>query len=135
MNNLFNNVNNNLLSKNVDLGINILRVGLGLTILWFGISQLVNPNEWIGYLPEWAFSISVISTITFVILNGIFETLTAAMLITNQYSKLSAILLSIHMIVIVFHLGYNDIAIRDIGIFFGCLALVFLLENKCYFKK
>lgn len=113
----------------------ILRIGLGLTILWFGVSQLLNPSFWIGYLPGWAFTQSFISTTTFVYLNGIFETITALFLIFNQMSRIVSILLAIHMMIIIFHLGYNDIAIRDFGIFVGFLSLIFMSENKCFLIK
>ncbi len=108
----------------------ILRIGLGATVLWFGVAQLIAPNDWIGYLPVWAFNLSFISTTTLVYMNAVFESLTSLFLIFNQYTKFFSILLSLHMLFIIFHLGYNDIAIRDFGIFVGFFALVFVSENK-----
>jgi uncharacterized membrane protein YphA (DoxX/SURF4 family) len=113
----------------------ILRVGLGITVLWFGVSQLISPSEWIGFLPVWAFDLNFVSTITLVYLNGIFETLGSLAFIFNQYTKFFSILLAIHMGFIIFHLGYNDLAIRDFGILVGFLALVFMSENKGIFDK
>lgn len=123
------------MNKNYELSNKILRIGLGITILWFGISQLLSPNNWIGYLPNWAFSLSFISTTTLVYLNGIFEIILALLLIFNQFSKNISILLSLHLILIIFHLGYNDIAIRDFGILVGFIALIFISSNKSIFTK
>jgi uncharacterized membrane protein YphA (DoxX/SURF4 family) len=123
------------IKDNTKLANQILRIGLGLTIIWFGLTQLMNPQDWIGFLPEWAFTQTIISTIGLVYINGIFETVTALMLIFNQHTKIASILLSIHMIFIIFHLGYNDLAVRDFGILVGLFALIFISENKCFIKK
>ena len=49
----------------------VLRYGLGLVYLWFGISQLINPGNFIGYLPTFLFNSSFAQS--FVIINGVFE--------------------------------------------------------------
>jgi len=118
-----------IIQKNYILAEKILRIGLGITILWFGLSQLISPQNWVGFLPEWAFTQSFITTITLVYFNGIFETLTALMLVTNQYSKTVAFLLALHMLIIIYHLGYNDLAVRDFGLFVGFVALLHLCDN------
>ncbi|MEK7106149.1 MAG: hypothetical protein AAB895_02215, partial [Patescibacteria group bacterium] len=51
----------------------VLRVGLALVFLWFGSQQLMNPSDWAGLIPESIVSISSISALNFVFLNGLFE--------------------------------------------------------------
>ena len=123
------------MDSNTKLTNKILRYGLGVTILWFGINQLISPNEWVGYLPGWAFAQSLISTTILVYINGLFETITGLMLITNQYTKIVSILLSLHMILIIFHLGYNDLAVRDFGILVGLIALSTISNNNSILNK
>lgn len=123
------------LKKNPELGEKILRIGLGATIVWFGVSQLVNPGDWVGFLPGWAFGQEVISTTSLVYINGLFEALAGLLLIFGQFSRIVSILMVLHMALIIFHLGYNDIAVRDFGLLAGFLALVFMSENKSFLNK
>ncbi len=125
------------LEKDIDNGILVLRIGLGLTILWFGISQFLDPIYWSGYLPIWAVNQNLIETITLVYLNAIFETITALLILFNKYAKIISALLTIHMLVIAIELGgvFNEIAMRDFGILIGFLALFYMSENKKFFKK
>ncbi len=123
------------IKQDIDLANKVLRIGLGSTILWFGLSQVINPSNWIGYLQVWSFNLTFISTITLVYFNAFFEILTSLLLIFNQYTKFFSILLSLHMLVIIFHLGYNNIAVRDFGIMIGFLALIFISENKGILDK
>jgi len=37
----------------VGVAILLIRLGVGLTMIAFGVSQFVNPKGWIGYLPGW----------------------------------------------------------------------------------
>lgn len=117
----------------------ILQLGLALTILWFGVSQLMDPSKWQGYLPAWAIGLSFISTTTLIYLNAIFEVFTSLFLIFNQYVKFFSFILALHMLLIIFHLGFNEIAVRDFAIFMGFLSLFFMSKNKSsvidFFKK
>jgi uncharacterized membrane protein YphA (DoxX/SURF4 family) len=123
------------LKTNYDLGEKILRYGLAITVGWFGVSQLMEPSQWIGYLPGWAFTQSVISTTTLVYMNGVVEVLLPLLLIFNQYSRAIAFLLAVHMVTIIFHLGYDEIAVRDFGILVGFVALIFMSKNSSIISK
>lgn len=116
--------------ENPKLGIKILRIGLGLTILWFGVMQLLNQSNWTGYVPVWVENIfPFISLEVIVIINGLFETLTGILLVFNKFVKISSILLSIHLIIIIIDLGINEIGVRDIGILTGLISL-YLIYKK-----
>ena len=123
------------LNKDYKISEKILRIGLSVVIIWFGISQLINRQIWIGDLPASAFDLSFISTINLVYINGIFETLFGILLLLNQCSKVVSTILAIHMLTIIMHLGYNEIAIRDFAICIGFISLIFSSENKYFFKK
>ena len=109
-------------SKNI-AGI-ILRVGLGLVMLWFGTSQLGNASQWVGYLPSWVGSLPI-SSITFVHMNGWFELVFGSLLILGFYTRIIAFVLTLHLFSIAVTVGYNEIGVRDFGLSMSLLALVF----------
>ncbi len=117
----------------------ILRVGLGLVIIWFGWQQASNPSAWIAYLPTFIknFSISSTSLIypytkdlsVWVYLNGWFELVFGALLIIGFYTRIVAFILALHLFNIIFAVGYNEIGVRDFGLFIALLS-IFLHEAK-----
>ena len=109
----------------------VVRIGLALVFLWFGVSQLVAPESFLGYVPSWIYSNSVgmqhahslqllhgVSGLAHWLImgNGIFETVFGLLLLAGFFVRLSALLLFLHLVVIAFSLGYNDAAVRDVGL-------------------
>ena len=138
--------------KNKDYSIFIVRMSLALVLLWFGISQLINPESFLGYIPQWMYEHpqqmmhehplqlmhnipkpSVHVVLTF---NGIADTLLGLLLLMGFYTRLTAFIAALHLLSIAFSLGYNDIAIRDFGLSLMALSVVFSvagilsLDNK-----
>lgn len=107
---------------------NVLRVGISLVMLWFGSQQLLHPEVWTTFLPGWTSSLPV-SAITFIYMNGVFEILAGILLIFNVWRKVVSALLGIHMLGIVFSLGYGATAMRDFAIFIALLA-IFLEKDE-----
>lgn len=104
---------------------NILRIGLALVMLWFGFTQCMGPASWVGVLPEWTSSLPI-SQITFVYLNGWMEMCAGLLLILGLFTRFVSAILAIHLIGIVFSLGYNAIAVRDFGL---VIALISIFMN------
>ncbi|MBI5389385.1 DoxX family membrane protein [Candidatus Woesearchaeota archaeon] len=110
----------------------LLRMGLSLVFLWFGISQLVNPESFLGYVPQWLYQHDITMThshalqlmhdipkpdVHFIIMaNGVLETVLGLLLILGLWIRGAAFLLGLHLLGIMFSLGYNDIAVRDFGL-------------------
>ncbi len=92
----------------------VLSYGLAAVFLWFGINQLINPNNFIGYLPQLIFDSGYAKT--FVIANGIFEIIASIMLITGLFTRWVALLLALHLMAITLELGYGEVAVRDFGL-------------------
>lgn len=118
----------------------ILRIGISLVFLWFGLTQIFNRDSLIGYLPQFAYSLPI-EPFTLILFNGIFETILGLFLLVGLYTRVSSFLLGLHLLVITFSLGYNDVAIRDLGLTLATFA-VFLngadkwsLDNKIKARK
>lgn len=117
----------------------LLRIGISLLFLWFGVSQIINPESFLGYVPQWIsphspqmihehflelmHNITVPSVHITIMVNGIFEALFGLFLLLGLFTRVSSLALSINILILVFGLGYNDIAIRDIGLMVATLSI------------
>lgn len=120
-----------------DYAIPVLRGGLALLFLWFGLSQVTAPNDWVAWVPEWASAI--MSAQTIVLLNGIFETILGLLIAAGFYTRVAAALLSLHLFLIAYEIGYNDIGVRDFALAVATLALALWGDDRFsitnFFKK
>src|SRR3989344_4719251 len=92
----------------------LTRIAISIVFLWFGINQIINPEHFMGYLPN--FILSSTFAKTFIYLNGTFEIIFGTLLAIGFFTRTAALLLSIHLIGIIIGLGYNNIAVRDFGL-------------------
>ena len=114
----------------------VLRLGLTAVVLWFGTSQLINPNMWTGIVPQWATALSGMSAATIVHLNGWFEVITGLLLGVGIYTRWVALILAVHLLVIASGFGFNPIGVRDLGLTASMLALAMLGNDAyCYHYK
>ncbi len=116
----------------------VLRIGLGLVVLWFGLQQGMHPAQWTSFLPAWTTTLPI-SQLTFIYLNSWFEICFGILLIAGFYTWIIAGILALHMLGIVLSLGYNAIAVRDAGLTVA-LAAIFLHGESLwsldeYFRK
>ena len=112
----------------------ILRYGLGIVYLWFGINQLINPGNFTGYLPTFIFSSGYATT--FVLINGVFEIIAGTLLILGIFTRIVSALLALHLLAIMFDLGYGDVAVRDFGLVISTIAITLWGEDEwCLEKK
>lgn len=105
----------------------VLRLGLAVVIMWFGMSQLLQPDMWISWVPAWTEALGL-TPATVVLLNGIFESIAGLLLFFGAFTRYVALLLFVHMILIVFDIGLTQIGMRDLGLAAGFLALA--LDNR-----
>ena len=111
----------------------ILRIGISLVVLWFGITQLRNPQPWTGLIP--GFLTSLYSAKTFVLVNGTFEVLFGLMLFLGVFIRFTSFILFLHIMSIAVILGYNPIGVRDFGLALGSLAIFFNGKDKFSLSK
>jgi uncharacterized membrane protein YphA (DoxX/SURF4 family) len=111
----------------------VLRLGLTFVVVWFGVSQLSNPNMWLGIVPHWATALSGMSAAAVVHANGWFEIITGLALGIGLWTRWVALLLSIHLYVIASGFGFSSVGVRDIGLGTSLLALaMFGNDALCY---
>ena len=137
----------NFIGQNKKYSVDIVRIAVSLVFLWFGINQLVNPESFLGYLPQWLYTQQGMMghmrlvqvpdfSYTLIMLNGIFESIFGFLLLAGFFTRIAAFLLSLHLFGIAFSLGYNDIAVRDFGLALATASLIFSgagelsLDNK-----
>ena len=101
----------------------LLRVGIAAVFIWFGISQLQDARSWVDYVPQFIVSISFMSATTLVHLNGIFEVVFGAALLLGFFTRFAAFFLALHILDIMFIVGWNAIGVRDFGLAVATIAV------------
>ena len=109
--------------KNIPWGLFIIRAGLSGVLLWFGGQQLLVPEDWIGYVPDWASTLGMVSPSVIVLVNGSAEILCGLLILLGVFTRLVALLMGIHLVLIAFSLGNNATAVRDWGLAASFLGL------------
>ena len=101
----------------------VIRIGLALVFLFFGIDKFINPFIWIGWVPKWLLALLPISQYAFIYTQGAFQVILGIILLLGFFTRIAAIVAAIFMAAVVFTVGFNDLGIRDTAIFSMALAL------------
>jgi uncharacterized membrane protein YphA (DoxX/SURF4 family) len=102
----------------------ILRVGLAFVFIWFGVNQIMEPQSWIDFVPEYITSFLHLDVTTVVYLNAAFEILCGSALLLGFSTRVVALLLALHMLDITFTVGLDDsIGVRDLGLSCAMIAI------------
>jgi uncharacterized membrane protein YphA (DoxX/SURF4 family) len=123
------NQNTSLILKNI--APTVLRIGMALVFLWFGSQQLLHTSMWIGLIPDWVTSLTGFTTATVVHFNGAFEIVFGLALLTGYFTRVTALLLALHMLSITFDIGYTAVGVRDFGLSIAAIAV--FLNGSDYF--
>lgn len=101
----------------------VLRIGIALVFLWFGTEQIINPNMWVGYIPESLVSMLSLSALKLVYLNGLFEIIFASALLLGYFTRFTALLLALHMLDITYVVGFDAVGVRDFGLAIATITI------------
>ena len=103
----------------------LLRIGLASAFLYAGYASLVNPSDWIGYLPS--FLTGVIAAATLLKIIAVYELILAVWLLSGMYVRYAAVLAALTLGSI-FAVNLNQLLItfRDVGLIFAAAALAVL---------
>ncbi len=102
--------------------ITIARLGLAIVFLWFGINQLLAPENWISWLPLWIENVPG-SPEMHIIMHGLFDTTVGILLFSGYFARIGALGAAAGLAGIISTIGYNDIAVRDFGLLIVALAV------------
>jgi len=112
----------------------VLRLGVGVVFLTFGIWQVINPNSWIGYIPGYVYSFGI-SVSLLVLLNGILDLVIGLSLVSGIYLRFFSVVGILRILVIAFSIGFNGVFVRDVGLAFALFAVYLNGEDKFCLKK
>lgn len=101
----------------------MLRTAIAIVLLWFGFTQIKNPTPWVRLLPEILTSSGIISATTFIYINGTFEIIFGTLLLLGLFTRTVSLILTLHLLNIVYTVGYGPIGARDFAIALSCLAI------------
>ncbi len=105
-----------------------IRSGIGFAFLYSAIAAFLNPNAWIGFLPN--FLSFIAPKESFLNLFGGFEILLALWLFSNKKIFYAAVIsATMTSGIIIFNLGALDIVFRDVAILFSAVALAILTKK------
>ena len=107
----------------------VIRVGLALVFILIGIDQFLHPLGWVDYFPRFLGA-------NIVYYNAAFDIFLGLWLLFGFLVRLSSTLAALHLIGVFIVLGYNQLTIRDFGLF--CIAVSIALhgaDSWCWGKQ
>jgi len=101
-----------------------VRLGIAGVLLWFGFAQLLGESlVWEAFIPEFIVSITGISAATLVLLNALSEIIFGVLILLGLFTRIAALLMTLHIAFIALSLGHNSVAVRDWGLVFAILGI------------
>jgi uncharacterized membrane protein YphA (DoxX/SURF4 family) len=110
-------------------------LGLVALFLWFGYSQITAAGDWVAWVPGWVPEFSRMDAMTIVLLNGWFEVVFGILLLLGVYVRWVALILGLHLLVIAYEIGYNDIGVRDFVLAIACFSLALFDGDSWTIKR
>lgn len=100
----------------------LLRVGLSIIFLYASISSLKNPQDWVGYLPQ--FLRDAFDETALLHVFSMYELLLAVWLLSGKYVRYAALLCAATLLgIVASNFSIFAITFRDIALIFAALAL------------
>jgi uncharacterized membrane protein YphA (DoxX/SURF4 family) len=111
-----------------DWGKLILRLGLAIVFLYFGINQLILPQRWVDLIPDFKFIyMNEIFKQKIILVNGIFDCLIGICFLLGIFIKIISLLATLHLFsVFIFSLGFTPSGFRDLGLALASFSLFFI---------
>jgi len=106
----------------------ILRWGLAFVFFYAGIAGLLDPQDWIGYMPP--FVGNIIDPKIALTAFSFYEIVLATMLFAGRKLKIASLFAVATLLgITIFNIGLMDVVFRDVGLIFAALALYELVKN------
>ena len=120
-----------LLDRKNEYGPILVRWTVGIVFFLFGLGQVLDPNYFRGFLPNFLFSSPWATQI--VLTNGGVEIILSLLLFWGFYTRIIATLLGLHLLGITIDVGFSsigiagtpftDTGIRDLGLTLATFAV------------
>ena len=110
----------------------VLRYGLAIVLVWFGISQILDNAAWVGFVPIWTHSVLFLEPTSVILINGFFEVVTGVLLGLRLFVRPVAFVVAVNFALITFEIGLTAIGLRDFGLTAAALALALFPSPKEY---
>ncbi len=107
----------------------ILSYFLGFVVIWFGVNEIMEPERWAGYVPEFIKeAIASAKMVNYMVLgHGVVLSASGLALVLGFRRRAAAFIIFLMLLGIVAALlqvsGLDEIAVRDIGLLGMALAL------------
>ena len=112
----------------------VVRGGIALVFLWMGIDIWVHTDYWVTLLPGYVSQF--IEPQIMMLMTGVFDFVFGLLLLLGLFTRISALLMALHLIGVINTLGYNDIAVRDFGLLLATIGIFLYGPDKwCLDKK
>ncbi|TSC58294.1 MAG: hypothetical protein Greene041619_725 [Candidatus Peregrinibacteria bacterium Greene0416_19] len=107
----------------------ILALSLAFVFVSFGIWKFVDPIIWIGFLPGWMEGLMGLTRDAWLRVIGVSEILMGLLLLppVRWMKRAGAGLIILHLLAILTQVGWNDVAVRDLGLIGAAVALLVML--------
>ncbi len=108
----------------------LLRIAVAFPLIWAGVRQIMNPFDWIGFVPPWL-SVIIPSEI-FLTVHSIFNLVIGVGLLVGFWRIVFSGLAFVSLAsIVIFYgggvfLGIDDVTFRDVGL--AIVALVLFLR-------
>ncbi len=113
------------IEKNIYLTSFLLRVALAVVFLYAGMSSILYPESWVGFIPE--FVSGIIDPSIFLIAHAIAEIALAIWILSDKAILYSSSIAALFMFgIIISNVGAFDIVFRDVAILLMAVALIAL---------
>ncbi len=106
----------------------LLRLGIGLTLLYAAIQAFANPTSWVGFIPHWLGAI--IDPQLFLKIHSFFELVLGIALVAGFRVRWAAMLAALDMLALLVFYGVDDLTFRDMGLLMAALALFVLVRTR-----
>lgn len=106
----------------------LIRFGVGLVMIVFGINQMRSPTGWLAYMPPFVRFILPIDSKLFMRMHGVTNLVLGALLLSGLWLPVAAcIALAWWIWILPFATYYHwTVGLRDLAIILALLALVYL---------
>ena len=103
----------------------MIRIGMGVVLLFFSYYQFSDPSAWTGYVPHSITALSGGNATMLVLMNAWFELIFGLSLLAGLQTRIVSLLLALHLFGITATIGISPLGIRDFGLAVATLSIVF----------